>query len=109
MTLEDLLEIRRTKPLLSVVHAMMKDPTKEWSGYEMRRDGLGGTDSAVRIFGRLEAKRFVTSRWEEPEHGNGRRRRLYKLTGEGMMWAHNQDTKGAFDFLGGLVSISGGI
>jgi len=73
--------LRRTGPTLTVLRAMWDGgASREFHGYELAKR-LRSHQSAYAIFRRLEALGLVESRWEEVD---GRRRRYYRLTGDGL-------------------------
>jgi DNA-binding PadR family transcriptional regulator len=66
---------------MTVLRAMFNGgASREYHGYELAKQ-LRSHQSAYAIFRKLEALDLVTSRWEEVD---GRRRRYYKLTGDGI-------------------------
>jgi PadR family transcriptional regulator PadR len=80
---------RMTMNVLKVLKVLLEDPTAEHYGLEIgQAAGLRG-GSLYPVFGRLEDARLVVSRWEDtdPSEAGRPRRRLYKLTSEGVEYA----------------------
>lgn len=74
-------KIRNTGPTLKVLRTMFEGgANQEYYGYELAKQ-LRSHQSAYAIFRKLEDHGLVVSRWEDVE---GRRRRYYRLTGEGV-------------------------
>jgi PadR family transcriptional regulator, regulatory protein PadR len=80
---------RVTMNVLRVLRVLLEDPTAERYGLEVGlAAGLRG-GSLYPVFGRLEDAKLVTSRWEDtdPSEAARPRRRLYRLTTEGVEYA----------------------
>jgi DNA-binding PadR family transcriptional regulator len=73
-------KLRKTGPTLTVLRVLYTAPAEKHHGYELAKH-LRSHQSAYAIFRKLEAHGLVTSWWEEVE---GRRRRYYRLTGNGI-------------------------
>jgi PadR family transcriptional regulator len=80
---------RMTLQTLAVLRVLLNDPLGEHYGLEIAKAaGLPG-GSLYPILARIERDGWVTSNWEElDEHEAGRRRRrYYRLTPDGTVWA----------------------
>lgn len=83
---------RITVNVLKVLRVLLEDPTTERYGLEVGlAAGLRG-GSLYPVFGRLEDAGLLESRWEdiEPSEAGRPRRRLYRLTTEGVEYARNE-------------------
>lgn len=81
--------LRMTMNVLKVLRVLLEDPTREHYGLEIGQAvGLRG-GSLYPVFGRLEDAGMLVSRWEDtdPSEAGRPRRRLYKLTSEGVVYA----------------------
>jgi PadR family transcriptional regulator, regulatory protein PadR len=80
---------RTTINVLRILRVFLEDPTVECYGLEVgQAAGLRG-GSLYPVFGRLEDAGLLTSHWEEtdPSEAGRPRRRLYRLTTEGVVYA----------------------
>jgi PadR family transcriptional regulator, regulatory protein PadR len=80
---------RMTMNVLKVLRVLLEDPTSEHYGLEVgQAAGLRG-GSLYPVFGRLEDAGLLVSRWEDsdPAEAGRPRRRLYKLSSEGVAYA----------------------
>jgi PadR family transcriptional regulator PadR len=80
---------RMTLNILKVLTVLFEDPTAEHYGLEVgQAAGLRG-GSLYPVFGRLEDAGIVVSRWEDvdPAEAGRPRRRLYRLTPTGVVYA----------------------
>jgi DNA-binding PadR family transcriptional regulator len=83
------MEPQMTKQTLSLLAAMIGDPSRPWYGLALM-DAAGLKSGTVYpALARLERFGWVTSEWEtvDPSEAKRPRRRLYTLTGEGQMRA----------------------
>ena len=80
---------RMTMPVMSILSAMLERPDEEWYGLELaeRAELKSGTIYPALL--RLEQADWLESRWEdvEPSEVGRPRRRMYRLTGEGLTTA----------------------
>ncbi len=81
--------IRLTQTTLRVLALFCQDPLKELCGADIRRATMIGPGSHFPILYRLEDAGWLDSRWEEidPKQEGRPRRRYYKLTPNGTIWA----------------------
>ncbi|HWD44671.1 MAG TPA: PadR family transcriptional regulator [Actinomycetota bacterium] len=80
---------RTTINLLRVLRVFLEDPASERYGLEVgQAAGLRG-GSLYPVFGRLEDAGMLVSHWEEtdPSEAGRPRRRMYRLTAEGVVYA----------------------
>jgi PadR family transcriptional regulator, regulatory protein PadR len=70
---------------LDVLAAFLEDPTKPKYGLELSRSARLPSGTIYPTLARLEQRGWVTSEWEEIDEAKEgrRRRRYYRLTGEG--------------------------
>jgi PadR family transcriptional regulator, regulatory protein PadR len=76
---------RITLPLLKVLRELARQPTGEHYGLELARATRLSSGTVYPILTRLERAHWVTSDWEDIDEATEgrRRRRYYRLTGEG--------------------------
>jgi PadR family transcriptional regulator PadR len=74
-----------TAPTLVLLNVFLSDPTAEWYGLQVAREGNLQTGTIYLALARLEKAGWVESRWEEvdPSAAGRPRRRLYRLTAVG--------------------------
>jgi PadR family transcriptional regulator, regulatory protein PadR len=80
---------RTTINLLRVLRVFLEDPASERYGLEVgQAAGLRG-GSLYPVFGRLEDAGMLVSHWEDtdPSEAGRPRRRMYRLTAEGVVYA----------------------
>jgi PadR family transcriptional regulator len=92
--------LRITINLLKVFHVLLQDPSTERYGLEIGKSaGLAG-NGLYPVLMRMERAHLVVSRWEEtdPSEAGRPRRRLYRLTSEGAVFARQalQDAQQSF-------------
>ncbi len=79
-----------TPQTMRLLEALLTNPTREWYGLELME--LAGLQSGTvyPILHRLEAEGWLASTHEriDPRQEGRPRRRLYRLTGQGVMNAH---------------------
>jgi DNA-binding PadR family transcriptional regulator len=82
-------EPRLTRPALLVLAALLERPREEFSGADIRRLTGIATGTLYPILMRLEDAGWLGSRWEEvePREVGRPRKRLYLLTGYGVVKA----------------------
>ena len=75
-----------TTQTLQLVSLLLSDPEVEWYGLQLASEAALKSGSVYVVLARLEQAGWLTSRWEEIDPAvEGRpRRRLYRLTGEGL-------------------------
>jgi len=103
-------EVRITLQTLQVLRVLLTDPMDEHYGLEISRESGLPTGSIYPILTRLETAEWVTSAWENiDESAQGRRRRrYYRLTGEGAKCAQDEVAK-AHQLLSPTAPRSGGL
>jgi PadR family transcriptional regulator PadR len=79
-------EPRMTTQTLQLLSKLGHDPELEWYGLQLASETGLKSGSVYVVLARLEKAGWLTSRWEEidPAAEGRPRRRLYKLTGEGL-------------------------
>lgn len=82
-------DIRLTQTTLRVLQVFMVDVSKELSGADIWEKTKIASGSRYPIMARLEDAGWLTSRWEEidPKDEGRPRRRYYRLTMNGQVWA----------------------
>jgi PadR family transcriptional regulator PadR len=77
---------RMTLQTLDVLSAMLDDPYQEWYGLELAKASELKTGTIYPALARLEQAGWVSSYWEDvdPSVVGRPKRRLYRLTGEGV-------------------------
>ena len=80
---------KMTVPVLSILSTMLEEPEEERYGLELAARAALTTGTIYPALARLEQAGWLSSRWEDVDPGlAGRpRRRLYRLTGEGVLAA----------------------
>jgi len=91
--------IKNSAPLLRLLDVLLQDPTKEYFGLELADAAGIHTGTIYPQLARLEQLGWLTSAWEEiNEREIGRRRRrYYRMTGEGVSAARDQVARAAAD------------
>jgi DNA-binding PadR family transcriptional regulator len=81
--------VRTTIQTQAVLAALLEDPQRECYGLELADAAGLKRGTLYPILARLEAAGWLSSRWEEVDESveGRRRRRYYRLTGEGEMAA----------------------
>lgn len=81
--------IRLTWQVQRVLEVLLDDPREEWYGLELIQETGILSGSLYPILMRLERFGLLESRWEDIDETveGRRRRRYYRLTGEGLQWA----------------------
>jgi DNA-binding PadR family transcriptional regulator len=82
-------EPRITMHTLAVLKVLLESPTADSYGLDLAKRAGIKTSSVYPVLMRLEQARWVTSSWEpiEPTEARRPRRRLYRLTAEGVLAA----------------------
>lgn len=78
---------RRPSPQTrSVLAALSADPTAWRYGYDLAKETGLASGTLYPLLMRLEARGFLTARWEPPAEGR-RARHVYRLTASGLEYA----------------------
>lgn len=75
---------RITEQLVRVLDVLLGDLTGEHYGFQVAKDAAIKTGTLYPIMTRLEDAGWLTSRWQDDDDTRGPRRRLYRLTREGL-------------------------
>lgn len=88
---------RSTLQLQAVLRVLLDDPTGDHYGFEIARAAGLATGTTYPILIRLEDEGWLESEWEEIDESREgrRRRRYYRLTGEGFRAARIELAKAA--------------
>lgn len=82
--------LRATPALLAVANALLGAWSEETWGLAICTDTGRASGTVYPLLERLERYGLLTSRWESDDVARrGPRRRLYRLTGEGRIWARS--------------------
>lgn len=75
-----------TTQTLQLISLLLSEPELEWYGLQLASEAALKSGSVYVVLARLEQAGWLSSRWEEinPAVEGRPRRRLYKLTGEGL-------------------------
>jgi PadR family transcriptional regulator PadR len=88
--------MRVSHQMKRVLQVLLDAPTEETYGYQLAEASGLASGSIYPILRRLEDEGWITSRWEEIEAARERRRRrYYRLTGEGRRQARVATAKEA--------------
>lgn len=78
--------LRLTKPLLSLIEALLADPTKDFWGFELMKETTLTSGTIYPLLARLETVGWLESGWDDQAE-SGPRRRYYRLTRDGAVLA----------------------
>lgn len=77
-----------TEQLVRVLDVLLDDPTGDHYGFSVAKAADIKTGTLYPIMTRLEDAGWLTSRWQDDDNTRGPRKRLYKLTLEGLTHAN---------------------
>lgn len=80
-------EFRVTLTVLTILEALLSDPSREWFGLELAESAGIGSTTIYAALSRMEGAGWLDAHWEEHAEAataNRPRRRLYRLSGKGL-------------------------
>jgi DNA-binding PadR family transcriptional regulator len=84
------LRLRISPQTLSLFEALLTHPAKWHHGYALSQQTSLASGTLYPILMRLEKRKWLETRWEEPGVTGRPPRHLYRLTGQGREWAREE-------------------
>jgi DNA-binding PadR family transcriptional regulator len=84
------IRLRISPQSLTILEALLVRPTQWHHGYALSQHTGIASGTLYPILMRLEKLRWLETKWEEPKNAGRPPRHLYRLTGNGRVWAREE-------------------